>query len=196
MNIAGIDEAGRGCIIGPMVMCCVNIDEKEQDAWKLLGIKDSKQLTVPKREKLYEKLINNVNYELQIYTANEVDEAVLSSTTNLNWLEADGTIRLLKGIDAKCYIDCPSTNTNSYKQYLKKELTQDLIVEHKADVNYTVVGMASVIAKVTRDNIIHKIKKEVGFDFGSGYLNGTAIYEFLKNYKSKHIRKSWNYKMK
>ena len=69
-----------------------------------------------------------------------------------------------------------------------------LVLEHKADLNYPVVSAASILAKVTRDAEIEKIKKEIGVDFGSGYMSDPRTSEFLKkNYKKypEIFRKSW-----
>ncbi|MDO8510562.1 MAG: ribonuclease HII, partial [Nanoarchaeota archaeon] len=69
-----------------------------------------------------------------------------------------------------------------------------LIVEHKADVNYLPAAAASIVAKVIRDRHIEHLKKEIGIDFGSGYMSDPKTQDFLKKYYKKHpdlFRKSW-----
>ena len=88
-------------------------------------------------------------------------------------------------------------NIKTYKQYLSKLIKNketELILEHKADYKYPVVSAASILAKVTRDNEIKKIKNKINHDFGSGYMSDPKTVKFLDAYfeKNKNIfRKSW-----
>ena len=95
----------------------------------------------------------------------------------------------------KAILDCPSTNVKAYKQYVEKLLKGkvELVAEHKADVNYPVVAAASILAKVTRDREIEKIKKKVG-NVGSGYPADPVTKAFLEKNWDKHpkiFRKTW-----
>ena len=128
-----------------------------------------------------------------------IDEFLFSmSKKNLNWLEADVAVSLINefGPD-KAVVDCPSPNTRSFKSYILERLNHkklSLVVEHKADLNHVSVAAASIIAKVTRDNEIEKIKKQVNFDFGSGYMSDPRTVAFLKKAWNKYpdiFRKSW-----
>ncbi|MBA3064300.1 ribonuclease HII, partial [Candidatus Woesearchaeota archaeon] len=87
--ILGIDEAGRGPVIGPLVIAGVSIDEKGIDKIKKLGVKDSKLLSPKQREELFDKIINTVKeYKAIIIQPEEIDSALRSESLNLNWLEA------------------------------------------------------------------------------------------------------------
>ena len=197
--IVGVDEAGRGPVIGPLVICGILIDEKNTQKLKAIGVKDSKLLTPQQRRSMFEKIKKAVNdYKIIEVSPKEIDAAVESeSGMNLNWLEAHKTAELLNILKPDiAYIDCPSTNTSKYKAYLKKLLKKDikLVVEHKADINYPSCSAASILAKVTRDKEIEKIKKKIGQDIGSGYPSDPITQEFIrKNYKKYPgiFRKSW-----
>jgi ribonuclease HII len=94
-------------------------------------------------------------------------------------------------------IDCPSTNTKAYHEYIAERLMAKKITfktEHKADSKYLIVGAASILAKVARDAEIEKIKQHVGEDFGSGYMADPKTAAFLKKAWDKHpeiFRHSW-----
>jgi ribonuclease HII len=95
----------------------------------------------------------------------------------------------------KVILDCPSNNLKEYKSYILERLEYKpvLVVEHKADVKYTIVGAASILAKVARDNEIKKLKAKYKIDFGSGYPSDPVTMEFtIKNFdKYPFFRQSW-----
>jgi ribonuclease HII len=204
--IAGIDEAGRGPLIGPLVICVAAIVENKEQELKELGVKDSKLLTERQREDILKELIKIIHYELIMIQPSEIDDALTSPNTNLNWLEADHGAALLNKLNVKlddnisrCIIDCPSTNIKAYTDYVRKKVDNDeikLVVEHKADFNYLIVGAASIIAKVTREKELEKIKKKLKIDFGSGYPSDPRTKEFLEKHHAdkeySHLfRKTW-----
>ena len=87
--ILGIDEAGRGPVIGPMVIAGVSIGEKDIDKLKRLGVKDSKLLSPKQREDMFDKIISTAKkYKAIIIQPEEIDSALKSKSLNLNWLEA------------------------------------------------------------------------------------------------------------
>lgn len=204
--IAGIDEAGRGPLIGPLVIAVAAIEEGREQELKDLGVKDSKLLSENQREYILKHLEKLVKYELIILNPVDVDAALESPSTNLNWLEADNGVAILNKLDvklanniSKCIIDCPSTNISAYQKYFSEKVDNKetkLQVEHKADMNYVIVGAASIIAKVTREKELEKLKKKYGIDFGSGYPSDPNTKKFIEqnwnNPKIAHlIRKSW-----
>jgi ribonuclease HII len=199
--LLGADEAGRGPILGPLVLAAVAIEDKDlKKLEKIKIVKDSKLLSPKQREEAYKKIVKVIKeYKIIIVSPQEIDEAVESDKgMNLNWLEAHKTaemINQLKPDDA--FIDCPSNNIQAYTAYLKnivKNSKTNLICRHKADVLFKVVSAASILAKVTRDAELAKLQKEIPIKLGSGYLTDPITQEFLEKYHEMYpdiIRKSW-----
>ena len=203
MKVIGIDDAGRGPVLGPMVLTGVLIeDEKEEEIIKEMGAKDSKLLTPKQRKKLSDEIMKKYTYKFEVIEPKEIDEF-----PNLNNLEAikSGMIinKLMKNINEKVrvIVDCPSVNTQSWGEYLmntiiKKDLIE-LACEHKADFNHPVVSAASIISKETREDELKRLKKELEINFGSGYPADPKTKDFLvatfgeKKYDNL-IRKSWS----
>ena len=198
--ICGIDEAGRGPVIGPLVMCGLLVKEEDEKELIKLKVKDSKLLTRARREFLFDK-IKDISYKCEIIVVNpdEIDHAVNNHDgLNLNKLEARKSADILNLLKPdKAIIDTPSNNVEKYRQYLLKYIENkniELVLEHKADLNYPIVSAASILAKVTRDNEIEKIKKKIKIDFGSGYMADPKTIDFLEKYYEKYpeiFRKSW-----
>ena len=202
MKILGIDEAGRGAVIGPLVVCGVLVDESGEDRLRKLGVKDSKELSPKKREELakeIEKIAQNI--VILFVPASKID-ANRRRGINLNQIEAIKMAEIINMLEPeKAIIDTPSYNSNKFKIYLTSKLKNkniELICENFADKNYPVVSAASIIAKVERDKRIEKLKRKVGFDFGVGYSHDERTIEFLeklaKETKGKmpsYVRKTW-----
>ncbi|MBN1544398.1 ribonuclease HII [Candidatus Woesearchaeota archaeon] len=196
--LCGIDEAGRGPVIGPLVTCGIVIESKDEAKLKKLGVKDSKLLLPKKREELFGKVLKIAKkHEVVMLTPQDIDAALMDPDTNLNWLEADTTAEIINKLKPeKAIIDCPSNNIEDYSDYIRKKLNVDceLVAEHKADLNHLVVGAASIIAKVTRDREIQKIKEKVGQDIGSGYPADPVTQQFIRENYKRHpevFRKTW-----
>ncbi|MDP3765040.1 MAG: ribonuclease HII [Nanoarchaeota archaeon] len=186
--------------MGPLVMCGLVIKEEDEKELVRLKVKDSKLLTRKQREFLFDKIKDvSEKYKLIIIEPQEIDRAVhYHDGLNLNKLEARKSAEILNVLNPdKAIIDAPSNNIKNYKRYLMKFVKNkdiEVILEHKADFNYPVVSAASILAKVTRDNEIEKLKKQIGIDFGSGYMTDPKTVEFLKNNFEKYpelFRKSW-----
>ncbi len=180
-------------------MAGVLVDEKREKELKELGVKDSKLLSPGTRAALFDKIKKIAKkYKIISVSPAEIDEALGSESLNLNWLEAQKGAEIINALKPdKAIVDSPSTNCISYKIYIEKLLDNkkiEMIVENKADVNYVSCAAASILAKVTRDEAIEKIKKEIGSDFGSGYPADPKTKLFLeKNYNKHHeiFRKTW-----
>ncbi len=198
MLVCGIDEAGRGPLIGPMVMAGVLVDEEGSESLRSMGVKDSKLLSQNRRVALYKRIIPVVKkYKIIVIEPKEIDAALNSDDLNLNWLEAHTSAQIINELKPeKMIIDCPSNNVIAYKRYLMKLLDNkkiEAVVEHKADVKYVECSAASILAKVTREEEIESIKKRVG-DFGSGYLTDPKTIKFFEKNAEKHheiFRKTW-----
>jgi len=185
----GIDEAGRGPVIGPLVICGVLANDEQERKLVEMGVKDSKMLTPVQRERMFDKIKTIVEkYEIIIIEPAEIDSVVgKGKLNNLNWLEADKSVEIINKLKPlRAILDCPSTKPEKYADYVKKKLKNkvDIIAEHKADQTYPIVSAASILAKVTRDELIQEIKKKYDVEFGSGYPSDPLTQLF--------IRKNWN----
>lgn len=200
--IVGVDEAGRGPVIGPLVMAALAFKEGDIKKLEWLGVKDSKLLTSLAREELFERIREIVHdFRIEVIEPDAIDLSLIESNSNLNWLEAETSARLVSELSPdKVIIDCPSPNISAYKNYFSRRLSQgvldnaEIVMEHKADFNHIVVAAASVIAKVIRDRHIDKLKSEIGFDFGSGYCHDPKTKDFLEKYYDQFpylFRKKW-----
>ncbi|MCX6770157.1 MAG: ribonuclease HII [Candidatus Micrarchaeota archaeon] len=184
--IVGVDEAGRGCIVGPMVICAAAINPMEEYRLKELGVKDSKKLSPLQRERLYPKVAHICKYVTVKISAEELN--TLMDKHNLNEIEA---IKVAQAIDTLAlihptvYIDSPDNVPAKFGARIGKYLhtKPKLVCANKADDTYTIVGAASIIAKVTRDREIEKIKKECGINFNSGYTSDPMTQFYVKNRK-------------
>lgn len=153
MKICGVDEAGRGPVIGPLVICAYCIDEKELPELLKLKVKDSKLLTPKQRASLYSKLKKlSKDFKLAVIPAQEIDSRNAVGT-NLNQLEALKIAELLDELRPDVvYVDSP-TSPKAEKfagMIFEKSVHKNIkiIAEHKADVKYPVVSAASILAKV------------------------------------------------
>ncbi|MBN2566902.1 ribonuclease HII [Candidatus Woesearchaeota archaeon] len=195
--VCGIEEAGRGPVIGPMVMAGVCIDEKDEDELARIGVKDSKLLTPRQREGLFERIKRIAKrHHIIVLQPAEIDAALRSPSTNLNWLEADTSTALLNRLAPdRAILDCPSPNTEAYVARVRQGLEKDMTIraEHKADLLYPVVSAASIIAKVVRDREIEDIKRRHNVQFGSGYPADPLTQRFLERNHDKYpfFRKTW-----
>ncbi|MEK6855337.1 MAG: ribonuclease HII [Nanoarchaeota archaeon] len=204
MLILGIDDAGRGPLIGPMILAGVLIDKNGEGFLRKYGITDSKMISHPKRIEMA-KIIKEsaISYYTARTLPKEIDRAITTGT-NLNTLEAIKTAEIVNALNTgkdkiKVIVDCPSVNIGAWKKtllgYIEKKDNLDVVCEHKADANYIAVSAASIIAKVSREEEVEKIKKEFG-DIGSGYPSDPRTKDFLiKNGKrlsdSGIFRKTW-----
>jgi ribonuclease HII len=157
----GVDEAGRGSLIGPLVIAAVRVSSLE-----LLNFvnRDSKQLSREEREELYDRILKVAEVKVYEISPKEID------ANNINLLE----LKVLKGLldwGEVIYVDA----------FLPPSSFQfpNVIAEFKADEKYPIVAAASIIAKVTRDRRIEEIKHLVG-DFGSGYPSDPVTRKFVR----------------
>ena len=202
MVICGIDEAGRGPVMGPLVMAGFFVPDDVEDELSSLGLKDSKLLSPQRREFFYEKLHNIGNVKFEIIMPFKLNELMNSKT--LNEIEFDASVAVLTKVHTTIDNNFNANNTTSINnsripfftiyidafgpaEKLGNQMKEALpfparvISEHKADMKYPIVSAASIMAKVTRDRIIENLKEEVG-DFGSGYPADPKTITFLKNW--------------
>ncbi|MBT4114515.1 ribonuclease HII [Candidatus Woesearchaeota archaeon] len=200
--ICGCDEAGRGPVLGPMVLAGVSISEDRRHELTEIGVKDSKLLTAKKRDQLYDQIIKIAdNYSIVEVSPDEIDQCNADGI-NLNQLEAIKIAHILTELKPdRVYVDSPEPAKGGQKfgDMIVTHMhgkTPEIIAEHGADAKYEVASAASILAKVTRDNAVRCISKEIGHDIGSGYPADPKCKEFLeKHYKDKHvhhIRTCWS----
>lgn len=198
MNILGIDEAGRGPVIGPLIVAGIVIPDDKIPVLERMGIKDSKKLTPTRRKVLSRKLKNMFEYETVEITAQDIDN-LRASDVNLNEIEKIAMLKIIDKLDYDCVI---IDSVDIKPERLKNEIQSivgniEIISEHKADDKYIQVAAASIVAKYERDSIIENLKKEyrkIG-EIGSGYPSDPKTKRFLENFTyeemPKIVRKSW-----
>ena len=195
--ICGVDEAGKGPVIGPLVVAAVKVDNAKDI--ENLGFKDSKQLTPKRRKELAELIKNKFHYAVEIIEPEIVDE--YRRRNKLNQLNREAFERLISKLNPKvAYVDAADVNENRFGNEIKKGLTNqndtDIISMHKADEKIPVVAAASIIAKETREKEVERMKHIIG-DFGSGYPSDKKTITFLKSFYADNgkwpegTRKSW-----
>jgi len=199
MSTLGIDEAGRGPVIGPLVVAGVHLKKEHEPHLKDLGITDSKLLSPKKRENL-EKEIKKIaiNVRVIIISAKQIDNDM--KNMSLNHIEMNAMAKIINQTpDAKkTIIDLPSNSKTFTQELVAKTTTKTKITaEFKADLNYIAVSAASIIAKTERDRQIRLIEKKHKIKLGSGYPSDPNTKTFLKEYIQSHdtlpdyIRQSW-----
>jgi ribonuclease HII len=202
LRVCGVDDAGRGPVIGPLVIAGVMIEEGKLERLKTLGVKDSKQLLPSARTRLSKEIPGIVDdYHVLEIGAEELDRIVNRAPKfqRLNLLEAKVMAQVIEKLRPElAYVDSSDTRTERFKNNILDCLsfTPRIISEHKADINYPVVSAASIMAKVHRDSRIEEIKMEYG-EVGSGYAHDVVTIKFLRDYYSDHgdfppiVRRSW-----
>ena len=160
MDILGIDEAGRGSVLGPMVIAGVVIPEKMEKVLSRMGVKDSKKLTPNRRTILSRKLKKMFEYDMIVISAREIDE-MRAEGINLNEIEKNAMEELILRLKPqKAIVDAVDVKAERFQENLRNDTGFDVIAEHKADDKFIQVGAASIIAKAERDAQIEEINKE------------------------------------
>lgn len=199
--ICGIDEAGRGAVLGPMVLAGVSVPESDMHKLTKLGVRDSKELTPGKREKLAERIEKTVKDIVIVKVAPCKIDSYSKEGVNLNRLEAMKMSIIVDCLNADCsYIDGPEKNLNRFRAVVSKMLKTptELVVENFADKTYPVVSAASIIAKVERDREVEELRRKYGLE-GTGYPSDERTIAWMKNYLKENkkfpekglVRHSW-----
>jgi len=194
--ICGVDEAGRGSLLGPLVIAGVSMERSKIKKLSKMGIRDSKKLTPAARERLYKKIIKYADdyYVARIYPKT-IDRSVKKH--QLNFLEAKYMAKVISKLQPNIsYVDSCDVNPARYGKEIDKMAKKGKIRSyHRADSRFVIVSAASIVAKVNRDRAIAKLRKE--HDLGSGYPSDKKTINYVSNYISKNkeipnfVRKSW-----
>ena len=212
--VSGVDEAGRGSIIGPLVIACVTADKKIIRKFSKLGVKDSKKVT-PKNREILSKIIMEESQHVSITRLSEkkIDKAVRlrkefakkknyypgNKIIGLNELEANSIAKMMNELkSSSIYVDSCDVNPERFKQRIINRIDTRMKIysRHKADERYIIVAAASIIAKFNRDKEILKLERIHG-NIGSGYPSDQITRRFLREWiiKNKEMpdftRKSW-----
>ena len=206
MMIAGIDEAGKGPVIGPMCIGGVKIEESIAHILKVLGVADSKKLTPKKREQLAAQIKKYADgfFILEV-SPSQIDE--LRKIMSMNEIMVVCFSKVLEHLKPDVvFVDAADVKAERFAYNLRRQYAKtspahaekiEIICEHQADTVYPVVSAASIIAKVRRDELIEELKQEWG-DFGSGYPSDPKTKEFLLKWGKEHsgefpsiVRQSW-----
>ncbi len=200
--VGGVDEAGRGSLIGPMVVAGVSVRSSKLMFLQESKVKDSKLLLPKTRRRLYDIIAENAEMiTVTEVSPKEIDKYVKfgKKLHKLNYLEVITMAKIIEALDVRTvYVDCPDVKPARYASDILSLSSGEprIIAEHHADRNYVVVSAASIIAKVTRDRRIDELAKEHGF-FGSGYPSDLRTVEFVRNWIENKgnipdfVRQSW-----
>ncbi len=196
--IAGVDEAGRGSILGPLVVAGIKIHESKLKQLHLMGVKDSKKLTPKTREKLYRKILKIVDdYYVCNVTPRKIDHFV--SMKKLNILEANTMAMIINKLKPQeAFVDSCDVSPERFRVAVMSTLKCRARIDssHHADSNNIAVSAASIIAKVSRDREIARIRKRIG-NIGSGYPSDKKtmrfVYRWVRTHRKapKFARSSW-----
>src|SRR5690349_15303894 len=196
MIICGVDDAGRGSVLGPLVIAGVSIERTKIKRLSEIGVKDSKQLNPKMREILYKKIIAIVDdYYVAKISPKIIDESVYKN--QLNHLEAKYMAKVIAKLQPNSsYVDSCDVNPVRFgKEISKLANCGKIFSRHHADSKFAIVSAASIVAKVTRDKEIEKLRKK--YDLGSGYPSDSKTMQFIKDWVLEYnktpefVRKSW-----
>ncbi|QPG77362.1 hypothetical protein FOA43_004775 [Brettanomyces nanus] len=197
--ILGVDEAGRGPVLGPMVYGTAYIRKKDAHLLKEFGFDDSKKLTEQKRGQLMqgicgveESLFNCLGWATTSITARDISAGMLrprQSTYNLNIQAHDVTMELIdsilrRGVKVQeIYIDTVGPPITYQKKLQNRFPNLKVTVTKKADSLFPIVSAASIVAKVTRDySLLHSAKqRELEGSWGSGYPSDPRTTKWLNS---------------
>jgi len=203
VRIAGVDDAGRGSVLGPLAIAGVLIDEKDSSKLVKLGVKDSKLLSPHRREQLAEEIRKMaIQCHVIMLSPAEIDRVVEKGRRlhRLNRLEAQTMAKVIAALKPDvAYVDASDVLADRFGRHIAEDLSfkVKIVSEHKADAKYPVVSAASIIAKVERDRSIEQLRQKCGEEVGSGYVADPATVRFLQKWLEKFgaypdfVRKSW-----
>jgi len=166
--LLGIDDSGRGPVIGPMILAGCFIDSEIEKEFRSLGVRDSKQLTPRRREFLAEEIRKKAKaFDVVIASPEEIDKSK-DKGIKLNELEAIMASKIINKLNKgkekiKIVLDCPSTSIKKWGDFLKMHIKNlsnlEIFCEHKADKNHISVSAASILAKSEREKQMGKLNK-------------------------------------
>ncbi|MCL7414834.1 MAG: ribonuclease HII [ANME-2 cluster archaeon] len=199
MLIAGVDEAGKGPVLGPMMVAGVVMEEDRLPELAKLGMKDSKMLSPVRRNYLSAKIKEiAVDFHILEVSAFQIDE--MRKIMTMNQLMVVSHSKVLEHLmPDKAYLDAADVKEERFGENVKQRYGApiEIISKHKADAIYPIVSAASILAKVQRDRTIRDMEREIGVPLGSGYPSDPKTKKFLEMWINEHeslpeiARHSW-----
>jgi len=202
VKVLGIDEAGRGPVLGSMFIGGFLIDEDETSKLEDIGAKDSKKLSDRKRENIRGKLDSIGDIYLEKFTASSIDR--MMDVMSINDIELKGFADVIDRAEPdKVIMDLPEPDAEKFIGKIKDLMDTDhnqveFVAEHGADDEYPVVSAASIVAKSARESHVEDLHSKYGYDFASGYPHDKPTIEFIEKYIEQEgelpseTRKSWS----
>ncbi len=197
--IAGIDEAGKGPVLGPMCVAGVVLSRENSELLSKMGVRDSKQLRPQKRETLAVEIKNLAkSYFVLEVSPYQIDQ--LRKIMTMNEIMVTCFAQVLDELQPDLvFVDAADVIAARFGENVKKMYSQDIeiVSEHDADKKYPVVSAASILAKVERDALVRKLEEKVGVEIGSGYPADPKTMKFLEEWVKEHgslpdfARNSW-----
>ncbi len=188
----GVDEAGRGPVLGPLVIGICALTDRDRRWCAVHNVTDSKLIPPEKRDKLAQALKERCWHALAVVHPPEIDEAVRNRSVTLNGLETKYMAELIRqfhaafpNAPAEIMVDAPVRKTAPFRsllQYLSgwPDLNS-LKAENEADLWHRHVGAASIIAKAERERLMREIKETTGRDIGCGYAHDEVSRAYVQN---------------
>ncbi|HEC56287.1 MAG TPA: ribonuclease HII [Candidatus Syntrophoarchaeum butanivorans] len=179
--IAGVDEAGKGPVVGPMCVACVAVEEGILPKLEELGLRDSKRISRQRREKLALEIRAISSWYILRVEAYQIDELRKVMTMNDIVLRAHAKVIDELAPDV-VFVDASDVDAGRFGRRLAEllECRPRIISEHRADAKYPIVSAASIIAKVARDEALQDIERSIGRVVGSGYPSDQRTRAFLE----------------
>ncbi len=195
--ICGVDEAGRGPVLGPLVVAGVMVDSDVP--LRHLNVRDSKKLTPERRELLAPEIEKLARCEVVVVPAADID--VMRGQMSLNDFEAQLFARVVQVLHPEtAYVDAVDVDEIEFKRAILKlvPFEVEIVSQHEADDLFPVVSAASIVAKVRRDTEMRTIGESLGVPVGSGYPSDPVTIAFLEKWIREkgspppHTRLTWD----
>lgn len=195
--ICGVDEAGRGPVLGPLVVAGVAVESDSR--LRQLQVRDSKKLSPARREALAPEIEGVAKSVVLVIPAEDID--VMRAEMSLNEFEAKLFASIIEKLRPDtAYVDAVDVDEIDFKKAILRELTSpvEIVSQHNADELFPVVSAASILAKVRRDREVRTIEAAIGRPIGSGYPSDPVTIAFLEGWIREkgtlppHTRASWD----
>lgn len=194
--ICGVDEAGRGPVLGPLVVAGVAVPSNA--TLRPLRVADSKRVSPSRRVALDVEVRKIAQVEVVVVSAEDID--AMREEMTLNELEARvfaAVIRTLR--PGTAYVDSADASEAAFARAIRRGLGFPcrVVSRHRAEDRFPAVAAASIVAKVRRDEEVRRIEDELGTPVGSGYPSDPITVAFLQEWIRKkgslppHTRASW-----